>query len=224
MKYFIVLFLLMSCSTSPKKVLLDYQPFSEEEEKRKYKISLFDIKEESMSFRRDNFQHEMIYDEELENDLYEEYKTENEKNFFSNLGKKIKIDVIFSLPLKRYEITSTYGTRVHPIRKKSHFHKGVDLKSKNQNIYAIKEGRVIISKFSKTYGNIIAIRHANGLTSLYAHNKINYVKKGDYIKRNQVIGVIGSTGYVTGKHLHFELRKYNQNIDPLKFFRKKIIK
>lgn len=221
--YLLLSILILSCSTSKKRVIVNYQPYTNEKRKgielENYKDLKVNQKEESISY--DEF--ELEIDKELEDELILEYRNENEKSFYDDLGTKIKIDYVFSYPLKKFKITSHYGKRNHPINKKVHFHRGVDLKSSNKKIYAIKEGKVIISKYSKTYGNIVAIRHANGLTSLYAHNKVNYVKKGTFVKRNQVIGIMGNTGYVTGEHLHFELRKYNKNINPLNFFRKKII-
>ena len=213
--------LISACASDKSRVLLNYKPFIED--KKEGFVALKDIKNKSKTFNRDEFYFELEEDEEIEKDLMDDLQNENERKFFTNLGKRIKIDNVYSYPLKNFKVTSFYGKRTHPINGRVHFHKGIDLKSKNGKIYSIKEGRVIISRFSKTYGNIIAIRHANGLTSIYAHNKINYVKKGDFVKRNKVIGIIGSTGYVTGKHLHFELRKYNKNIHPMKFFNKKII-
>jgi murein DD-endopeptidase MepM/ murein hydrolase activator NlpD len=220
-KILFIIFICSSCASEKNRVILNYKPYIETS--KEGFVALNEIKENSKSFERENFSFELEEDYEIEQDLVNDLQNINERKFFSNLGKRIKIDHVYSYPLKNFKITSFYGKRTHPINGKIHFHKGVDLKSKSDKIYSIKEGRVVISRFSKTYGNIIAIRHANGLTSIYAHNKVNYVKKGEFVKRNKLIGIIGNTGYVTGKHLHFELRKYNKNINPMKFFDKKII-
>lgn len=214
----IFLILFFSCSTSKKRVFVNYVPYDQKENIDKTKkLSL--IQFETNEFVEENYEVEPDIDFEIENEIEHEME-QNVNDFYSGLGKKIKVDLIFSYPVKNYKITSYYGMRKHPVHGKKQFHKGIDLKG-NSKIHSIKEGKVIISKKSKTYGNIIAIRHPNNIVSLYAHNHINYVKKGDYVKRNQVIALMGSTGYVTGKHLHFEIRNGKQNINPIIFFKKK---
>lgn len=101
-------------------------------------------------------------------------------------------------------------------------HYGIDYSCKpNQNIYAVKKG--IVSKTVKNhegFGNYVEIMHQEGYTSLYAHlNHIN-VQKGQKITSGHIIGGAGCTGSCTGTHLHFEITKKGNNIDPLSLIKK----
>ena len=162
-----------------------------------------------------------IEDDELEENLknyYETLQTEKEKEFF-DLGKKaVDLRIFFVWPLNSKSISSGYGYRNHPMTKKWHFHKGVDIRSnKGTPVFAAQSGKVIIKRKSKTYGNLIAIAHSKGFVTLYAHNSKILVNKGDKVSKNQRIALVGSTGLATGPHLHFEIRRYNKNIDPFQF-------
>ncbi|UOQ86388.1 peptidoglycan-binding protein [Gracilibacillus salinarum] len=113
-----------------------------------------------------------------------------------------------------YTITSPYGNRTHPISNSSTFHSGVDLvKYHKAPIQAFTSGTVIYAGFGNSgtglggYGNVVLIRDRNNREQLYAHLNSVTVSKGQTIGQNQVIGYQGSTGYVTGSHLHFEVRK-----------------
>ena len=89
------------------------------------------------------------------------------------------------------------------------------------NIYAMKGGEVIIAKTSYTpgydYGKYVVIDHGNGFQSLYAHCSDIYVSVGQMVKQGDVIAAVGSTGWSTGPHLHFEIRKDGTRVDPLKY-------
>ena len=89
------------------------------------------------------------------------------------------------------------------------------------NIYAMKGGEVIIAKTSYTpgydYGKYVVIDHGNGFQSLYAHCSDIYVSVGQMVKQGDTIAAVGSTGWSTGPHLHFEIRKDGTRVDPLKY-------
>ncbi len=74
------------------------------------------------------------------------------------------------------------------------------------------------------YGKVVKIKHDGGYVSLYAHQSRTRAKKGQYVKKGQVIGYVGSTGISTGPHLHFGLRKNGRWVNPMKVLRKKSIK
>lgn len=117
-------------------------------------------------------------------------------------------------------ISSPYGWREHPIEKKVLFHEGVDISANiGSKVYSTAQGRVIKIMYSKYgYGNRIIIRHAYGFETLYAHlNNIN-VKKGHWVRKNQLIGSVGNTGRSTGPHLHYEIHKNGEPRDPLGYF------
>jgi murein DD-endopeptidase MepM/ murein hydrolase activator NlpD len=104
------------------------------------------------------------------------------------------------------------------------FHPGLDVPAlKGMPILASMEGIVIYSNYNyKTednegYGNVIILKHKNNFYTRYAHNMANFVKKGDFIKKGQIIGLVGSTGHSTGNHVHYELRCNDIPLDPLDF-------
>ena len=108
-------------------------------------------------------------------------------------------------------ISSNYGNRINPINKKPEFHKGIDIGAAHgANIIAAEGGTVIASEWMGGYGNTIIIMHGGGLTTLYAHCSSMLVSKGSTVTKGQAIAKIGSTGYSTGPHLHFEVR-FNGN-------------
>src|SRR5690625_259873 len=121
------------------------------------------------------------------------------------------------MPFKDYRQTSTYGWRIHPIQKVRKFHAGIDLvKLKggtNAPIEAFVGGEVIYAGDGKSgtgvggYGNVVAIKDSKDACHVYAHLDRVSVKKGQTIKTGQKIGNQGTTGNVTGAHLHYEVRK-----------------
>ena len=109
-------------------------------------------------------------------------------------------------------INSGYGPRG------ASFHDGIDIAAaEGTPIYAVERGEVVYSDQLRGYGNMVIIRHAGGIASVYAHNQINLVRDGQQVAKGQVIGKVGSTGRVTGPHLHFEIRKNNAAQDPLRY-------
>ena len=121
-------------------------------------------------------------------------------------------------PTKKGYISSDYGNRKNPLSKKMHFHKGIDIAHKMEtDIFSLAAGEVIFSGKKYGYGNVVEISHLNGYTTKYAHNNRNLVKKGEKIKKGQIIAKMGSTGHSTGPHIHLEVLKNNKNIDPKKF-------
>jgi lipoprotein NlpD len=110
------------------------------------------------------------------------------------------------------KINSGFGPRG------SSFHDGVDIGApEGAPIQAIEKGEVIYSEQLRGYGNIVIVRHSGNLVSVYAHNQVNLVREGQTVERGEVVARVGSTGRVTGPHLHFEVRKNNMAQDPLRF-------
>jgi hypothetical protein len=102
------------------------------------------------------------------------------------------------------------------------FHPGLDLPVfAEKPVIAAMEGLVILSGYADGYGRTIIIEHKNNFTTRYAHNYTNFVKKGDFVKKGQIIGLSGSTGNSTGNHLHFEIRCKDIPMDPLDFLPQK---
>lgn len=123
----------------------------------------------------------------------------------------------FCWPAKTYRITSTYGYRPNPFTgKPGNFHTGVDLAApEGTHIMAALSGRVTLARYNGGYGNCIKIDHGNGTKTLYGHLVGYNVSVGDWVEKGQVIGYMGTTGWSTGPHLHFELFLNNVRVDPL---------
>jgi len=115
-------------------------------------------------------------------------------------------------------VTSKFGYRRHPISGRRSMHKGIDIAGKRgSDIVAMADGLVIFSGRKSGYGNIVEVRHANGLETRYAHNQRNLVKEGDLIRKGQVVAKLGSTGRSTGPHVHFEVRRNGEAVDPMRY-------
>jgi murein DD-endopeptidase MepM/ murein hydrolase activator NlpD len=114
-------------------------------------------------------------------------------------------------------ISSNFGMRRHPIYGDIRFHDGIDIAAPvGTDIYPIKDGMVVFSGEQAGYGNVVIIDHGNGLTSKYAHNKVNFVKEGDLVGTHTAIACIGNSGNSTGPHLHLEISERGEYIDPVK--------
>ena len=98
------------------------------------------------------------------------------------------------------------------------FHDGIDIAApEGTPIKAIEDGEVIYSDQLRGYGNMVILRHPGGIVSVYAHNESNLVRQGQRVVRGEIIARVGSTGRVSGPHLHFEIRKDNAAQDPLRY-------
>ncbi len=112
-------------------------------------------------------------------------------------------------------VTYGFGWRIHPITRKRQFHEGSDIANyPGTPVYAAADGRVTSTKWGPSYGNAVKIDHGYGFETRYAHLKNIYVRVSQEVKRGERIGCIGSTGQVTGPHLHYEVRVLGQPVDP----------
>ena len=154
---------------------------------------------------------------------------------FLKINQKIFIPDARPLPVFSYQkrkrflwpvrgrLTSRYGWRLHPTEGHKHFHTGLDIAArKGTKIKAAANGVVVFSGYAGNYGKLIVLRHQNQYFTVYAHCFKILVKKGKYIKRGQIIGLVGSTGRSTGSHLHFEVKKGNKRIDPYIAFKENV--
>lgn len=118
----------------------------------------------------------------------------------------------------RGRITSPYGIRVISGRKD--FHAGIDIGGPTgTNIVAAESGRVSYAGNMRGFGNVIILSHDGGYSTVYAHNSVNLVKKGQYVDRDSVIAKMGRTGNATGSHLHFEIRLSGKPVNPLPYLK-----
>ena len=126
-------------------------------------------------------------------------------------------------PLKEEEITyisSYFGYRPDPIYKIEKFHSGIDFSAAlGTEAYATGDGVVAdVESNEWGYGNMVTVDHGYGYKTRYAHLQKPAVRKGQKVKRGQLVGFIGSTGKATGVHLHYEVLKNDVQIDPINFF------
>ncbi len=113
------------------------------------------------------------------------------------------------------EITSGFGWRMHPILGYQRFHSGIDFGADyGSTVSAADSGTVIFAGWYGGYGNAIIIDHGGGITTLYGHTSAIYVQEGQTVQRGQAIAAVGSTGLSTGPHLHFEVRRNGDPVDP----------
>jgi len=115
-------------------------------------------------------------------------------------------------------VGSPFGPRVHPIFGTVRQHAGVDIGgSTGDAIWASKEGEVIFAGWKGGYGNAVIVAHVDGIATLYAHMSEIFVSSGDTVDQGDVLGAVGSTGWSTGPHLHFETRVNGVPRDPMIF-------
>jgi len=120
--------------------------------------------------------------------------------------------------LKR--MASGYGNRIHPVYKTKKMHWGMDFSApKGTEVYATGDGKVEKVKRSKRgYGNQVRINHSYGYKTFYAHLDKYIVKKGQVVKRGDLIGYVGSTGTSTAPHLHYEVVKDKKKVNPVNYY------
>lgn len=149
-----------------------------------------------------------------EKKVFDTKGTENQKisEDFKKDGK-----FILDFPVEGGQIISNFGMR------NGRAHKGVDIKApEGTPIKAAQDGVVVFSGFIKGYGNTVIIKHEGDYFTVYAHNKYNTTKEGEFVKRGTVIGYVGMTGNAETSHLHFEVRKRTNPLNPLLFFKEEI--
>jgi murein DD-endopeptidase MepM/ murein hydrolase activator NlpD len=114
-----------------------------------------------------------------------------------------------------HRITSDYGMRYHPILKERRMHTGMDIGARSGTpILAADSGKVIFAGSYGAYGNAVIIDHGGGISTLYGHMSVIMVKSGQSVTKGKQIGKVGSTGWTTGPHLHFEVRKNGSPVNP----------
>jgi murein DD-endopeptidase MepM/ murein hydrolase activator NlpD len=177
---------------------------------------------------KDYFNAEMLTDvtkkfDKLGKQLYIQSKSFDEvyglvKNKAQMMASIPAIQPIANKDLTR--LASGYGMRMHPIYKTEKMHSGMDFTSPvGTEIYATGDGIVAkVEYFGRGYGNNVIIYHGYGYESVYGHMSKMVARQGQKIKRGDIIGYVGNTGTSTGPHLHYEVRKNGNAINPVNFY------
>ncbi len=114
---------------------------------------------------------------------------------------------------------SGFGMRIHPIYKYAKFHAGMDFTAKpGTNIYATGDGVVEKAEYNSGYGNHVVINHGYGYKTLYGHMEKMNVYVGKKVKRGELIGLVGNTGLSAGPHVHYEVHKNGEPVNPVHFY------
>lgn len=156
------------------------------------------------------------------NRVEETKQTSKKQNFFTTYDFVDEPAASFSkivMPLNnKITITSSYGTRTHPIFGTKKKHNGIDLKASYENVYSVMDGIVTATGWdSKGGGNFIKVKHFNRFETSYLHLSEIYYRAGEIVKAGFVIGKSGNTGNSTGPHLHFSVKEFGQSINPSHF-------
>ena len=116
------------------------------------------------------------------------------------------------------QITSPFGWRTHPVFGSQRFHSGIDIGADYGDTVAAADGGVVIlSEWMGGYGKAVIIEHGNGISTLYGHNSELLVSEGQRVRKGEAIARVGSTGYSTGPHLHFEVRQDGSPVNPMSY-------
>ena len=206
-----------------KKILLEreLEKYTEEKEKNEQLLITF----ENTKLVRNEYLNKLTEKEREFQEKIEEYEEAMDvledkilRATLANIGEEY-IGGELAWPLPGYAtITSGYGMRMHPIFGVYRLHTGVDIGAPlGSIIVAANEGVVILSEYSSSYGNYVMIDHGGGVITLYAHGLESWVEVGQEVKKGDEIMLVGSTGWSTGPHLHFEVRINGETLDPLPY-------
>ncbi|MEC3910661.1 M23 family metallopeptidase [Sphingobium sp. CR2-8] len=144
-------------------------------------------------------------------------------NLFSSLQRldgnaKTAAYIPSGRPVEKLSLTSNFGVRSDPFNRAARMHKGIDIPGPiGTPIHATADGIISRAGWASGYGNLVQISHGSGMETRYGHMSKLLVAENSYVKRGQIIGLMGSTGRSTGSHLHYEVRVDGAAINPLPF-------
>jgi murein DD-endopeptidase MepM/ murein hydrolase activator NlpD len=141
-----------------------------------------------------------------------------EINAYSSPVPQRTISVPSRMPLEGAQLTSGYGMRTHPVLGSRRQHQGIDLAAPTGTpVYATADGVVGRADWYSSYGLYISVNHGAAMETRYAHLSRLAVTAGDFVKKGDVIGYVGSTGRSTGPHLHYEVRVEGVAVNPIPY-------
>jgi len=115
-------------------------------------------------------------------------------------------------------VTSPFGYRVHPITGERRMHNGIDISAPSGTpVYATAAGRVAFSGKQTGYGHIVVVDHGGGIETAYAHLRERRVSAGESVRAGDRVGDVGRSGWATGHHLQYEVRRDGRHVDPMPY-------
>jgi murein DD-endopeptidase MepM/ murein hydrolase activator NlpD len=133
-------------------------------------------------------------------------------------SSEVSTNGMYSVTGTRYAITSPFGNRTSPISGNQEFHNGIDIGAPHgAPVYSLKSGTVTYAGEMTGYGNVVVVSHGD-ISTLYAHNSQILVSVGQSVSGGQQLAKVGSTGWATGPHIHFEVTKDGVRIDPAPYY------
>jgi len=133
-------------------------------------------------------------------------------------SSQVSTNGMYSITGTRYAITSPFGYRTSPVGRGQEFHKGIDIGAPyGAPVYSLKAGTVTYAGWMEGYGKVVVVSHGD-ISTLYAHNSSLSVSPGQTVAGGQQLSNVGSTGWSTGPHIHFEVIKNGTNIDPAPYY------
>ncbi|UCF97237.1 MAG: M23 family metallopeptidase [Spirochaetaceae bacterium] len=134
---------------------------------------------------------------------------------FTPIERAYFLNILFRFPLPFGMLTSGYGIRDNPFSGDSEFHRGIDLAAPlDTEVIAARDGTVASVGFDPVLGKMIIISHEAGYQTIYGHLAEIHVRLNDEVRSGMIIGAVGTSGYSTGPHLHFEIRRRGSSRDP----------
>jgi murein DD-endopeptidase MepM/ murein hydrolase activator NlpD len=121
------------------------------------------------------------------------------------INRSVEANCTFSMPLRKVLVTSPKGTRIHPVNGMSAMHKGIDLRARFDSVFSIMDGVIQDVGYDQISGLWIRILHRREIVSTYAHLSRIEVRKDDFVRSGQYVGLSGHTGRTTGPHLHLQI-------------------
>ena len=144
------------------------------------------------------------------------YESDDESGYFDEEGESMQRQFLRS-PLPFTRVTSGFGRRQHPISGDQRMHRGVDYGAPvGTEVQAVASGRVTFAGWRGGYGNLLIIEHSGGYQTRYAHLSRFHVSAGSPVSQGDIVARSGNTGASTAPHLHYEMLRHGQHIDPLR--------
>lgn len=173
---------------------------------------------EEDALRKQIMEAQASYEKALSAEEAARLKNQNKGNAAGGAASGGSSGFVYPLPAGTSYVSCSYGPRTHPLWGYQSFHYGVDLAAgSNTPVYAIASGTVTLATYGDANGYYISMSHGNGYGSVYCHLNSFAVKAGDYVSQGQVIGYVGSTGWSTGPHLHFEIHVNGSAVNPMNY-------